>query len=912
MNSCEIVESLLFEPEWKDQPAWLGPAKAWFGHFPFAAWLIRNLQPRTFVELGTHYGSSYFCFCQAIKSCQTATKAIAVDTWRGDEQAGYYNDAVYEQVFRYNTEQYGGFSTLLRKTFDDARKLFSERTVDLLHIDGLHTYEAVSHDFAEWLPAMSDRGVIVLHDTCVDDPTFGVERFFDEVKYDYPAFTFNHSGGLGIIAVGQNVPPAIIGLIEATKNAADALNPKRIFSLLGQRFEMQGKADYITPYFEYYKGLSALRETEIQRTCAERDGLAANNKHLSQENARLLGEIRSIKSSLLWRSTLPIRWLDKQRFLLSRRVAKVTSKWAYRLKASPKAKAVNTPNYAEWIAEFEGLSDDEFGRILAQINEAKQLPQFSIIMPIYNTPADFLEKAISSIRRQSYPHWELCIADDHSSNPEIHAVLEQVAGEDPRVKVAQRAENGGIVAASNTALELASYEWLALVDHDDLLSRHALLFMAREIARFPDAKILYSDEDKIDEQDVRHSPYFKSDWNKYLFYSQNLITHLGVYRTDLVREVGGFREGTEGSQDYDLALRCMEKIDDKQIKHVPRILYHWRVHPESTADSSSNAKPYAMLNGQKVLNEHFSRKGVHARAELIGHGYRLHFRLPEELPLVSVIIATKDHHGLISRCLKSLLEKTDYRRFEVILVDNGTTEEKAKQCLQHYANSDNVRVLSAPGPFNYSELNNRGVENARGDLVVLLNNDIELVEACWMKEMVSLAIQPDVGCVGALLLYPDETVQHAGVVTGIGGWAGHAHRGFDWKTPGYGGRLSLVSEYSAVTGACLMVRRALFEEAGALDEANLKIACNDVDLCLRIKSMGYRNVFTPHARLIHHESASRGYEDTPEKKARFEREVAFMHERWGELLSNDLCYNPNLTLAAENFGLAWPSRAVLR
>jgi glycosyltransferase involved in cell wall biosynthesis len=537
--------------------------------------------------------------------------------------------------------------------------------------------------------------------------------------------------------------------------------------------------------------------------------------------------------------------------------------------------------------------------------EAK--PKISLIMPVYNPPVGFLRDAIESVRAQIYPNWELCIADDASTDKEVQRVIREYAAGDQRIKTAFLGSNSGICGASNAALELATGEWVGLFDHDDVLDPSALFEVARQIRHSPNAKLIYSDEDKIDEQGSHYGPYFKPDWNLALFRSHNLITHLGVYRTDLVRDLGGFRSGFEGAQDYDLALRFTEKIKPEQIVHIPHVLYHWRAHRQSTADETSGAKPYAMLNGRKALQEHIDRCGLDGDVELIGHGFRVRYRLPDPAPMVSLIIPTRDRVDLIRRCVDTLLDRTDYPSFEIIIVDNGSTEQATLDFFEKAGCRGNVRVLRIDGPFNFARLNNEAVRIAQGELVGLLNNDLEAMQPDWLKEMVSHACQEDVGAVGPLLLFPNRVVQHAGVILGIGGWAGHAHKGFPEQSLGYSGRLSLVSEFSAVTGACLLVRKALYEKLGGMDE-NLAVACNDVDFCLRLQAAGYRNIFTPFSRLIHHESASRGYEDTPEKKSRFRAELAVVRERWGERLVVDPCYSPNLTLEREDFSLAWPPR----
>lgn len=568
--------------------------------------------------------------------------------------------------------------------------------------------------------------------------------------------------------------------------------------------------------------------------------------------------------------------------------------------------------YVDWLKLYDPdpMEDQTRAEMLRRIKDMTRTPLISIVMPCYNANPVWLRDAIESVRRQIYPHWELCIADDASPSVETRQVLAEYAASDSRIKVVFRSKNGHIVEASNSALELASGEWIALMDHDDLLTEHALFWIADCINHSPAAQLIYSDEDKIDEDGVRSSPYFKSDWNIDLFYSQNMFSHLGVLRADLVRSVGGFRLGMQGSQDWDLVLRCVERVQSSQILHVPRVLYHWRIHADSTANSL-DAKPYAIIAGEKAINDHLERQGVSGRAEHVGTGYRVRYSLPPDLPLVSLIIPTRNGLDLLRQCVDSILARTSYDNYEIIIVDNGSDDQNTLDYFESLSNSDLIRVIRDDREFNYSALNNMAVAHAKGEIVGLINNDIEVISPEWLSEMVSLAIQPDVGAVGARLWYPDRTLQHGGVVLGVGGVANHAHKGSSKGDLGYFGRAQLIQSFSAVTAACLVVKKDRYLAVNGLDEENLKVAFNDVDFCLRLREAGYRNVWTPYAELFHHESATRGADSTPEKQERFTREVNFMLTRWDSLLKTDPAYSPNLTLAAEDFTYAWPPRVEL-
>ncbi len=564
-------------------------------------------------------------------------------------------------------------------------------------------------------------------------------------------------------------------------------------------------------------------------------------------------------------------------------------------------------DYSGWIRRYDTLTNDDRATMRARAEGLSHKPLISVVMPTYNSRSAWLIEAIESVQKQIYPHWELCIADDASTGSAVRPILERYWKADPRIKVKFRKQNGHISAACNSALELATGAWIAFLDHDDLLSEHALFYVADAIDQHPEVRLIYSDQDKIDERGRRSGPYFKCDWNLDLFYSHNLVTHLSVYRKDVLDDVGGFKEGLEGAQDYDLALRYIERIDPRQIHHIARVLYHWRAHRDSTAHSE-DAKPYAMLAGERALNEHFARQGVNARAELIGHGYRVRYTLPADPPLVTVIIPTKDGLNLIHRCVGSILSKTSYPNYEVLIVDNGSDDPATLRYLEELQATGRVKVLRDDRAFNYSALNNIAAREARGEFLALLNNDMEVISPGWLWEMVSIASQPGVGAVGARLWYPNDTLQHGGVILGIGGVAGHSHKHLPRHYPGYCGRASLSQSFSAVTAACMVIRKEIYEKVGGLDELNLAVALNDVDFCLRVREAGYRNVWTPFAELYHHESATRGYENTASKKVRLAGERQYMKERWGGILLHDPAYSPNLTLDHEDFSLSWPPR----
>jgi O-antigen biosynthesis protein len=567
--------------------------------------------------------------------------------------------------------------------------------------------------------------------------------------------------------------------------------------------------------------------------------------------------------------------------------------------------------YPRWLQRYDTLTRADRAAIKQHVERLFYTPLISLIMPVYDTPEKWLRRAIESVIKQLYPNWELCIADDASSKPHVKEILTEYRAKDARIKVMFRSENGRVSVASNSAIDLVTGEFIALLDHDDELSEHALYMVAVELNAHTNADLIYSDEDKIDEKGQRYDPYCKPDWNPTLFLAQNFVRHLAVYRARVVKEIGGFHVGYEGSQDWDLAMRVSERIPSSHIRHIPYILYHWRALPGSI-DIRAGEQNCAIEVQRKVLKSHFDRIGKEVQ---ILPGARRHWRirypLPQPPPRVTLIISTRNGFDLLHPCVESIYERTTYRHFEVIIVDNQSNHAGTLNYLAQLKRERGVRVLRYDAPFNYSAINNFAVQHARSEIIGLLNNDVEVIAPDWLEEMVSYAVQPEIGAVGAMLYYPDQTIQHAGVIVGLGGTPGvadHVHKNRPRGYHGQASRALLCQNLSAVTAACLIIRRQVFEDAGGFNETSLAIAFNDVDLCLRIREKGYQNVWTPHAELFHHEQASRGYDDTPEKESRFEKESEYMRQYWGELLLNDPAYNPNLALDREPFTLAFPPR----
>lgn len=543
-------------------------------------------------------------------------------------------------------------------------------------------------------------------------------------------------------------------------------------------------------------------------------------------------------------------------------------------------------DYRDWIARNEPASRRGIAAVRRRIAKLRRRPLISILLPVHDTPERLLHAAIGSILDQIYETWELCIADNASSAPHVSKMLQDYAARDPRIKITRRDTRGEVAEATNAAAASASGEWIAAMEPDALLSPYALAELAFEIDRHPDAELIYSDEDRIDETGSRRfGPHFKPDFSRELFRSHNYLGHLAVHRTANIRAVGGWRTGFEGSQDYDLNLRIYERIDAAKIRHVAKVLYHARTPPDSTAADA----------GLRALEQHVARTGLRARVEPAPRGayYRLRLEIPEPRPLVSLIVPTRDRLDLLRRCIDSVTERTTYDPYEIIVIDNGSVETETLAYLASLAARPRLRVLRDDRPFNYSALCNNGAAHAAGAIIGLINNDIEVISPDWLDEMVSWAVDPAVGCVGAKLYYPNDTIQHAGVVLRIADVATHAHINQPRSTLGDFGRAVVVGNYSAVTGACLVVRTSVFGEVGGFDE-NLPVALNDVDFCLRVRAAGYSNVWTPHAELYHHESLSRGKDASPEQRNRLLREVRYMRKTWRAVIEHDPFYTPGL------------------
>jgi GT2 family glycosyltransferase len=884
----------LSPPVCLDSPKRLWANSGWNEHVPFAMYLVGLAHPRTFVELGTHTGVSYCAFCQAVATLGLDTRCYAVDTWQGDDHSGAYGPEVLTELRAHHDPLYGSFSRLLQSTFDDARAEFADSSIDLLHIDGFHSYEIVRGDFEAWLPKVSRAGVVLLHDTAIRERGFGVWRLWDEVSARYPHFSFTHGNGLGLLAVGDQLPPGVRALVEAGDDDAEQL--RNFFSILGSRLSLQLRND------SFQLEISRLEE-EHGRRLAERDAALLEIDQLR----RLLGETRrdlqATKGSLAFK-LVQRYWEMRERALppgTRRGEAYQSVKEAIHRVMAPAAGVGNgatnpgelrndvplptqplhpDAQYWTWL-ERNSTTPEQLERCRNEAKAFRYQPLISIVTPVYNVEERWLRKAIESVLVQVYAHWELCLVDDASTRPHVRGVLNEYAAQDARVRTIFRETNGGIAAASQTGVEYASGEFVAFLDHDDELAAEALFEVVERLNRDPDRDVFYSDEDKLDENGQRVEPFFKPDWSPDLLLSMNYMCHLTVVRKTVLTRVGGFRPGYDGSQDYDLVLRVTEQTD--RIVHIPKVLYHWRKIPGSAA-GATDAKPYAYEAAQRALESALDRRKRPAQIVMMRPGiFAVRYAISGR-PKVTIIIPTKDMVDLLKPCVESIVNKSSYDNYEILVVDNNSSDPAALAFLERIEQPH--RVIRDTRRFNWAAINNSAAATSSGEHLLFMNNDMEVIDGDWIEALLEHSQRDEVGAVGAKLLYRDNSVQHAGVVLGIGGVANHAFRYVHDSSLGYFGFAQVTRNYSAVTGACMMVRREVFDAMGGFDE-NLRVAFNDVDFCLRLRQGGYLIVYTPHARLYHFESASRG-------KLHPLEDEQYMRERWDHVLRNgDPYYNPN-------------------
>jgi len=944
---------------------------SWHFHRPFAQDLITELKPNVFVELGVHKGDSYFSFCQSVKSNKLKTICYAVDHWQGDAHAGKYSGKAYSDFEKCNTRNFSDFSYIIPTSFDEAVQQFSDHSIDLLHIDGFHTYENVKNDFYKWLPKLSSDGIILLHDIHERQADFGVWKLWEELSLIYSHFSFSFGHGLGVLSLNKKPDqPIKIGSLVLDKIKFQRIHEyyKKVslsFIYSQKNKDLSSKIRLLTGRlavaYDYVEKLESklfkIEESTVEDTSSSRGNIkpekvfdssrgSSIRTHFdlpsrffpfSSSNCLIKGSIsvpkklevrglylslgrRSIRCSLefasinsqhsndsneilfscSFRTRVGFKYFklyllseDGTSSLLGSRLIFITSLIkGTLLHTSHFGHVPILDPYEQWLS-YNKLTSQQISRLSYLDSEMSTGILYSFIMPVYNTKLDFLKEAIFSILNQTYTNWELCIVDDGSTDNSLLEYLQLLPQKDDRIKVTLRELNGGISCATNDAIAISIGEFLVFIDHDDLIEHNALSEFNLCISKNQSVDFIYSDDDKIDSEGNRYSPQFKPDWSPELLLSYCYISHMKVVRSELSKKIGHFREGFEGSQDYDYILRLCENTC--RVSHIPKILYHWRVSPGSTA-ASGDAKPKAFECGLKALTDALSRRSMKgdirhplwAQKEKLGI-YQILF--PDKGPEVTILIPTRNNKSLLQKCLNSL-KCTTYENYRILVLDN---ESDDMQSYDHLRNLEHEvkEVPSANNAFNFSYIVNEGVKSAKTEYVLLLNDDTEVINPRWLSQMVGFLKIEGVGCVGAKLLFSNNQIQHAGVIHGLAsGYPGTAFRNQPSENAGYLNYLRTPRNYSAITAACMLTTRKLFLELGGFDQEKFAVAYNDVDFCYRLISFGKRCVYCPDAILFHHEGSSRGFTDNLSELAAFK--TKYRHFK-------DSYYNPNLSLENHNF-----------
>lgn len=954
---------------------------------PFAYNLMKVFKPKVFVELGTHYGDSYFTFCQARETYNLDTKCFAIDHWKGDVHSALYGDEVFSHVYEYNKKFYSGFSELIRNDFSSAIDIFKDDSIDLLHIDGFHTFEAVENDFRSWLPKVRENGLVLLHDICVQERDFGVWKFWEQISSEFSSCSLNFGNGLGIIQKNPdyNQLPRIensdlyfkefakdVYLLNGEKLLLETQNKKYSKELIKEKnnlfYNQKNNAiivnnckqenDHLNyklnqaneKIFNLIKELSSLNnkkniiKTILGKlfTCKENINCAwgnpknlftlSKNPVLINGCISLTGEnlVKAIfinvgKRNVLCDYEISINEKNKEYLfhtslkmgfgfkkctiiavLSNGKKVRLGSRIFFSLKRSS-----NFYSGDNYLTSFKRLEPFESWLRVNQLTSRnlksyrhlngsrEKNVLFSIIIPVYKPEIKFLKEALQSVYNQTFNSWQICITNDCSNDDELSIFLNKLSKENPKIKLHERIENGGIAKATNDSISLATGEFLVFLDQDDLLSPIALSEFARYLEKYPSTDFIYSDDDKIDLNGRHYSPQFKPDWSPELLLSYCYISHAKVVRSSLSQEIGHFREGYDGSQDYDYLLRLTEKC--KKIGHIPKILYHWRALPTSTAFDASS-KPYSFAAGLKAVSDAFERRNLVCKVEQPkwAQDERLGVFLPifpHQGPDVTILIPTRNNMKLLKNCLESL-EKTTYENYTVTIIDNESDDESTLEFLENLSHTK-LRLGNKKGDFSFSYLVNEGVRNSKTQYVLLLNDDTQVINPNWLSQMVGLIRLEGVGCVGAKLLFANNSIQHAGIVHKISnGFAGPAFRGEHTDSPGYLNYIRVNRNYSAVTAACLLVKRKTFLELDGFDEDNFAVAYNDVDFCYRLIESGLRCVYCPDALLFHHEGSSRGFDDNISELISFKKKYRDFYDSY---------YNENLSTKNEKFEI-YPRR----
>lgn len=934
-------------------PKRVTPVNSWLEHIPFGMFLVDMIRPRVLVELGVHYGDSYCAFCQAVAETGSATRCYGVDHFRGDEHAGLYGSEVLADLRAHHDPLYGSFSRIIESTFDEAVRYFEDGSVDLLHIDGLHTYEAVRRDFDVWRPKMSDAGVVLFHDVNVRERGFEVWKLWSELAADHPHFEFLHSHGLGVLAVGDP-PDPIRPLFEAKGRRALAI--RGFFFELGQRItlkrqiEAQGEklsdasSELTQARGEHALALDALRKDneqlaaaraelrqqvealrqqlvdarDGQRRLEERHAEAAEQwrrieiqeretraayEELARSEAAKQEELRITQEGLArTREALSVE--EQERARLERLTRAWLDAWLETEEEPPRDEGSSgevTPGYEpdatedvggyrRWIATRSvALAERDRAEAEAVLWGVTAPPLFSVLVASRGEAPDLLARSLQSVRSQTYRRWQLLVSVERASAPETRGLLDSLQREDSRVVAIESAETSGLTAGVNASLAASQGEFVCILGSRDELDPDALLHAAARVVRDDRIDVLYTDEDEIDEDGDRSRPIFKPDWSPDLLLSQMYVGALLFVRRLLAERVGGFRSESAGAEAYDFALRVTEEA--RAIAHLPKIAYHRRSRETPRdGDEISDRTAQATIRNALIRREGTGEVGP----GLFPGSFRVKRALPSR-SRVTVIVRFRDAAAQLARCVDSLRLRGGYGDWDALLVDDGSWEPETRALIGQLEQDRRFQIAAYSGPPGWSGIQNWAADRAGGDTLLFLSAQAEGRLHGWLGAMLEHAVRPQVGAVGARIVYPEGSVCHAGFVLGLGGVAGHAFRFCPGNRRAYLGFDKVIRNVSAVSGAGLMVRKELFADAGGFD-ASLGRGYAEIDLCLRLRERGLSVVYTPFAELLIHESSGPPILDDPPNARQLIR-------RWAPQIASDPFYNPNLSFRHVEFAL---------